>query len=169
MRRVFPQLRFAAAILLSGVLVACSYTEECPLCHRVEPNQPICAPADNIAVCFFAASNPQGDHSPEPVRDAVKDALTLPLEELRIRRYADYQMKPHQWTFEEVIGHAFAGGAMNKYGEIIDTGSKGFIEAVKQPEVIPVLEKLLADLEEGVREYKELETLRHQNEIRASP
>ena len=76
-----------------------------------------CPPDKNIAVCYFAAAHPQGDHSPEPVRDALKDALNLPLEELRTRRYADYHMEPDQWTFEEVIGSTFTGWALKNNGD----------------------------------------------------
>jgi len=168
MFRAMKSLRLFAVLILGGILVACAQSDldkkDVDLSYRVDPNQPICAPSDNIAVCFFAVTNPQGDHSPEPVRDAIKDALTLPLEELRTKRYANYQMEPNQWTFEEVIGHTFAGGAIRKNGDIISTSSEGFLEAIKQSETIPVLEKLLADFEEGVREYKELEAFRRQNE-----
>ena len=129
----------------------------------IEEGGVACGPSDNIAVCFFASAYPQGDHSPEPVRDALRDALTLSLEELRTRRYADYSMKPDQWTFEEVIGSTFTGGAKNRKGHIIGPRTKGFLEAVKQPEARPVLEKLLANCEENVLEYKDLEEFRRKN------
>jgi len=157
--------RYLLVLLIGGLLAACAQPE-CPLCARVDPTQPTCAPEDNIAVCLFAVASPQGDHSPEPVRDAIKDALTLPLEELRAKRYADYSMVPNQWTFEEVIGATFTGEAMRKNGELVGPRSAGFLEAIKQPEAIPILEKLLADFEEAVREYKELEDFRRQNETR---
>jgi hypothetical protein len=122
-----------------------------------------CDPSENIALCFFARTNAQGDHSPEPLRDAIKDALTLPLEELRTRRYADYSMTPDMWTFAEVIGSTFTGMPRLKNGNGVTSSTEGFLEAVKQPEVIPVLEKMLVDLEKAVLEYKELEEFRRQH------
>ncbi|MDR2220132.1 MAG: hypothetical protein LBE24_06080 [Methylobacillus sp.] len=113
----------------------------------------ICSPTENIAVCFFAGAVAQGDHSVKPVMDALTDALVLPLTELRTKRYANYTMVPNQWTFEEVLAGTYTSGSRMPNGNIVGPGSEGFMEAVKQPEAIPVLKKALADMVNAAREY----------------
>jgi hypothetical protein len=167
------QLRVLAVLALSGLLFACAQSQPSVETHPVgtsaDASQSVCAPKDNIAACFFAVAEPQGDHSPEPVRDAIRDALNLPLEELRAKRYANYQMEPGQWTFEEAIARSFAGGVRRENGDIVGPDSEGFTEAIKQPEAIPVLQKLLTELEKNVLEYKELEDFRRQQPAQVAP
>jgi hypothetical protein len=114
----------------------------------------VCGPSENIASCYFRGASPQGDHSPEPVLSALRDALELPLEELRARRYPNYSLEPNQWTFEEVVGATFTSGSTMANGDIVDASSAGFIEAVKQPAAISALKKALGDLEEAVRAHE---------------
>jgi hypothetical protein len=150
-------LRLFAVLILGGILVACAQSdvdkEGVDLSYRVDPNQPVCAPFDNIAVCFFRDAIFQSDGKAErrEVVRALKDALALPLEELRAKRYANAMEVPNQWTFEQLIGAYFTGGAIRKNGDVLDSGSKGFIEAVKQTEALPALEKTLAEMEDSIQ------------------
>lgn len=109
--------------------------------------QPVCGASENLAVCFFANAIPQGDSDPAPLLEALRDAINLPLEELRAKRYTDVMGEPNKWTFEQVIGSVFTGSVRRENGELNDPDTKGFIEAVKQPEALPVLKKILEDLE----------------------
>ena len=81
----------------------------------------------------------------------VKDALTLPLEELRAKRYANYQMEPNQWTFGQLLNGYYHAARRTPDGHLIHGETDGFLEAIKQPEAVPALEKALAKMEESIQ------------------
>ena len=115
----------------------------------------VCKASQNIAVCFFTSAHPQGDGEAETLRTALHDALTIPLEALRAKRYPDAEGRPDKWTFEQVIGSVFTGVAWRAVEggaevEGVDARTAGFIEAIKAPEAIPVLKQLLKELEEFI-------------------
>jgi hypothetical protein len=145
---------FFAVIIFSGIMPSCAQTAEVAR----GDGHTVCGASENIAVCFFSNAELQGGDGPAgPVRDAIKDALTLPLAQLRARRYPDYQMKPDEWTFEQIIGAYFIPNSLASDGHPISIEKPGFIEAVKQPEMIPVLEKWLAEMDEAIRQYESAE------------
>jgi hypothetical protein len=140
-------LRVFAVLILGGTLVACSK----PAAEENFDGWVVCEPSENIAVCYFRGCMIQGDASRRPVVDALKDALTLPLEELRTRRYANYQMEPEQWSFTELFGKHYTCISRMPDSRYVRADMEGFMEAFKQPEALPTLEKEIAELEESVR------------------
>ena len=156
MLRSIPRYLHIFAVLVFGSMLSAACTQPKNEYASITPGETVVCPSnENIAVCFFSAAYPQsGDASLDPLREALEDALTLPLEELRAKRYPNYRMESSQWTFVQVIGAYFSSGSRTKNGDRVDAGSDGFIEAIKQPEAIPALKKALADLEEAIRLFE---------------
>jgi len=147
MLQIMKNLRVFAVMILGGILAACSQ-------HVVESADgsgfKICDPSLNLVVCYFSDAYFQSgdvEESRREVIQALKDALVLPLEELRAKRYADYQMTPNQWTFGKLLNSYYSVGVrMN--GNLVHAENEGFLEALKQPEAIPALKKAITKLEE---------------------
>jgi hypothetical protein len=142
-------LRFFAVLIFGGILSACtqpSFYEGAEKEWRA-----VCNPAGNIAVCYFAGATFQSgdvEGSRLIVTQALRDALNLPLEELRTKRYPNYQLEPNQWTFERLLDAYYTSSSGMADGDKVEASTEGFIEAVKQPEAIPALKKAIAKLEE---------------------
>jgi hypothetical protein len=113
---IFPAIAYYALKIMMKGFFAFSLAACCLAACADSSRRGDGVPKDNIAVRLFAAASIQGDQSPEPVRDAIRDALNLPLAQLRAKRYADYQMKPGQWTFQEVIARHYTGPAARENG-----------------------------------------------------
>jgi len=142
------QLRFFAFLILGGISVACSQ----PTAESVGDSGPVvCAPAENIAVCYFRSGIIQGDSPTIPIYEALRDALNLPIEELRDKRYVGRMGEPNNRTFVEIFNDYFTGSARLENGNIIDARSDGFLEALKQPEARPPLKKWVDGLGEAIR------------------
>jgi hypothetical protein len=64
---------------------------------------------DNEVVLYLAQAERQSetDDQRREVRRALEDLLTLPPDQLRQRRYADYQMHPNQWTLPTLLMRHF--------------------------------------------------------------
>ena len=161
-----PQCRLAI-VLFSCVMLCAACVAQAPApavasASSVERGR-VCKASQNLAVCFFASAHPQGDGEAETLRTALHDALTVPLETLRAKRYPDAEGRPDKWTFEQVIGSVFTGvawRAVESGAEVegVGTGTAGFIEAIKAPEAIPVLKQLLKELEEFIQQYESKST-----------
>jgi hypothetical protein len=151
MPKALHNWRFLSTLLLFSLLAACSQpkSEHAPIASG---ESVICSPTENLAACYFKGALLQGDSPVEPLQDALRDAVNLPLGELRAKRYVGTMGEPNKRAFEEVMGDYFTPGSRMKNGDRIDAGSEGFIEAIKQPEGMSALKKVLADLEEGIRQ-----------------
>jgi hypothetical protein len=160
MFRFVPQLRSLAVLLLGGLLVACA-AQRIP----IDDGAYVCGPTENIAVCFFKGSGIQGDSPTKPIYEALRDGLTLPLEELRAKRYIGSRGEPNKRTFMEMLCDYYTTWAQMPNGDRVSPRSEGFMEAVTQPETKPTLKKLVDGLEEALTkgEYWDWDGL-HSNE-----
>jgi len=148
LRSVSQYLRVFAVLVFSSMLLACSK----PATDNAEDSgDVVCAPSENIAACFFRGGLIQGDSPTIPIYEALKDALTLPLEELRAKRYVGRMGEPSNRTFEEIFNDYFTGGPRLGDGSYISATTEGFLEAIKQPEARPALKALVDGLEEAIR------------------
>jgi hypothetical protein len=149
--------RFFAALILGGIVVACTQP-------RVEEEKivypewvKVCPPGENIAVCFFDNAQYQGEDYGEPykrpvnrLKDAIRDALTLPLEGLKAKRYSDDLGFGGQWSLHKLFNAHFISDSSAQ------PEHEGFYEALKQPDAIHTLESWLEYFEEAAIYYEKL-------------
>ena len=107
----------------------------------------------NLFARYFADMDLQVETEDQmrEIRRALNDALTLPLDEFRAQRYANYRMEPNSWTFGELLQAYFAGVPLSS----VDVESDAFYEDTKKPAAIPVLKHLLNRIDWSLREEEE--------------
>ena len=165
-----PFLRFVQVFALCGMLSACVTTKNPNTatgdevwcgpsengyigCFHAAKGAPICPNEYNLVQCFFSDAEFQsgGDEKrPRELQRAFKDALELPIEELRKPRYSDYQWNPNQWTFDQLIGKHFVSGALIRGYGYAPHDTDGFYVALKLPESATVLKDWIQRLEESI-------------------
>jgi len=152
-RSTVQRLRVFAIVALCGFFYACAHQQPANVVTEEEP--PPCPATENYVVCYFTHADIQGetDDQMREVRRALMDALELTIEELRKPRYADYTLKPNQWTFAEIIGSYFLcwgrierSGSPPEIGRLRTHENEEFYEALKAPEVAPVLKDWIEKL-----------------------
>ncbi len=140
-RSVLQYLRIFAVFVFGGLLFACAQAQTAP----AKGEKGNAAPA-NLVVRYFSDADLQAETRQQlrEIRRALNDALTLPVAELRKRRYADYTMAPDRWTFGKLVGSYFMST------QPVDPESKKFYEDSKKPEATEVLKRRLAEVEEAI-------------------
>jgi len=91
-------LKSGLKLALALFMVFCLMTE----CHARQAEE-------NSVVSFFDGAELQIE-TPDQVQElqrALQDMLELPEDELRERRYADYQMNEGKWTLAEILSAYF--------------------------------------------------------------
>lgn len=163
-------LRIAAVLACCGVLSACAHNK--PACTTVASEDEIaCLPQSdgtldcsrvpkgtkcpieyNVMQCFFLDTHLHGEMKAQfrELRRALKEALELPIEELQTPRYADSKGEPKKRTFGEIVSDHFCCGAVASGFGIVGTDTVGFYPSLKLPESIPILERLLKEVEERI-------------------
>lgn len=171
-RHASQYLRFAAILAASVMLSACAHhkpgcatvaggdeiwcapTDQGDMwCFRAPKGAPICPIEYNIVQCFFYDVHFQGAESDAQrleVKRALTDALELPIEELREKRYADFRMEPNKWTLDRIISTYFMGRALIRGHGYVSSGYKGFYPALKLPETEPVLRHWIGVVEKSI-------------------
>jgi len=115
-----------------------------------------CSRNSNVFTCFFHDYDNVSLKLEElkELRQALQDALALPIEELEKRRYADY-MTVQNPTVVDIIERSFRSWSkIRAYGSV-SRETPGFLQSLKLPESVPLLQKLLAEVEEDVRRCEE--------------
>jgi len=150
-RLVSWYLRFFTVLVFGSVLFACTGQPIAESEHYHAPGDVVCEPTENLVVCFFSSAVFQAEAKDQKreIRRALMDALELPVEELRKPRYADYQMRPDQWTFSQLLDGYFNSISRIK-GRRVMTEWDEFHEALKTPEAIPVLKHWIETVEEAI-------------------
>lgn len=98
--------------------------------------------SENLVVRFFADAELQVETRQQlrEIQRALNDALTLPVAELRARRYADYTMTADRWTFGMLISAYFLSE------QPINPELDEFYADSKQPEAAEVLAHWLSEV-----------------------
>jgi len=122
-------------------------------CFRAEKGSKICPVEYNVAQCFFYEADTQLEtkHQARVLLQALRDALELPIEELKKPRYADYSGNPNQGTLIDVFDNHYVPFALIRgYGRV-STGTDGFLPALKLPETIPAIKERIRAAEESMK------------------
>jgi hypothetical protein len=142
-RTVLQNLRIFIVFAFGGLLLACAQAQTVPAAAKGEKRN---VTSENLVVRYFADADLQAETRQQlrEIRRALEDALTLPIAELRIRRYADYTMTVDRWTFGKLIGSYFMSA------QPMDTESENFYEDSKKPEAVATLKRRLTEVEEAI-------------------
>jgi hypothetical protein len=104
------------------------------------------ATEQNLVVLYFMDADLQAETRAQlrEVKRALDDMLTQPVSTLRANRYADYMMKPGQWTLGMLLNAYF----MSVYPQ--ETDSLKFYEDSKKPEAIIILKEKMMEVEKSI-------------------
>jgi hypothetical protein len=141
-RSVLQALRTFTAIVSIGLSFACAQAQTAPAVEEEKAG----TASMNLVVRYFSDADLQAETQQQlrEIRQALNDAITLPVAELCVRRYANYMMTPDRWAFGKLIGSYFLSTAP------IDPESKEFCEDSKKPEAATVLKRRLAEVDEAI-------------------
>ena len=172
---VTQYLRTFAGFSLCFLLFACATSQEVPdrlstatvidrdeqwcapdeghqACFPASRDSIVCPADNNVVQCFFFDSVLQIE-TKRQIRDlvsALKDALELPIEELRKPRYANSSGELNKLTADQIIGSYYCCGTlMRGWGRILSS-TQGFYLALKFPENVPLLKQKLKEAEEAL-------------------
>ncbi|MCL2644442.1 MAG: hypothetical protein FWD51_03175 [Betaproteobacteria bacterium] len=172
-RPLTQYLRVAAILAVSGLLSACCsiHPHEKALargdevwcspdlkdgemgCFNAPKGVPICPIELNVVQCYFYDYDGLGVLTQEQrkvLRQALQDALTLPLEELEKKRYPGDKLFPNS-TVVEIIGRNFGANSVIRGWGYVGYHTDGFLPALKSPKSTPSLKKALEEVEEAIR------------------
>jgi hypothetical protein len=118
-------------------------------CFHASKGSIVCPTNFNVVQCLFLDAHLQIETKDQirELRRAITDALELPTEELRKRRYANYYMEPDKWTFEEILYAYFGGWALVRGVGHLSSPNVGFYPALEQPESVLLLKRRLKEVE----------------------
>jgi len=178
-RPISQYLRVLAVLAFSGLLPGCAHHDSaCSSrvpdggmlwcapnddgdlgCFRAGKGEYICPVELNVAQCFFSgvdfdandrsALNAITVEEKIELRQALKDTLALPLDELRKKRYAGGR-PDQQLTAAEIIDASFDSHALIRGYGIAGVWTTGFEASLKSPSTVPALEKALKRIEEEI-------------------
>ncbi len=91
---------------------------------------------ENVVVAFFdeAEAQMETDDQRQILMRALDDMLRLSPNELRNKRYANYQLEPGKWTLAEVLTHYYYARTPIEFPELLidDISSKNSKQAIKK-------------------------------------
>ena len=142
-------------VLSKGNEVWCSPHEKdgTMWCFHAPKGVPICPLELNVVECYFYDYDGLGVLTQEErkvLRQALQDALTLPIEELEKKRYPGDKLFPNS-TVVEIIGRNFGSNALIQGLGYVGYHTEGFLPALKSSDSIPSLKKALEEVEEAIR------------------
>jgi uncharacterized membrane protein len=105
------------------------------------------AASGNIVVSWFAGAELQTETRSQlrEIRKALNDMLALPVPQLQARRYADYQMKPDQWTLDQLLNAYFLSASGGQ--QEIDSR---FYKDIKKAQAQDILREKLREVEAAI-------------------
>ena len=130
-------------IFLFGImlLTTCAFAQT-----EIVPSDDIVKASENIVVLHFTNAELQVETKSQlrEIKKALNDLITLPVPELRTQRYADYQMRPGQWSIGQLIDAYFLSTSSQ------ETSSFEFYDDSKKEEAQKVLKQILHDVEDSI-------------------
>ena len=131
-KKHFSRKLFLAYLAICVVFCACLFA-----CHRSRPN---------TVVTFLEGAEQQWETQEQgrEIEKALNDMLTLKPDELRNRRYANYQMEPGAWSIIELLHRYFVSRGLVYLDE------SRFYQDVTDPAAKAVIRQHLQDVKESI-------------------
>ncbi len=118
-------------VLVSGIFICGCETQRVTLGPGISP-----AYSKNVIVAFFDEAELQieTDDQRQVLMQALNDMLKLYPDELRKKRYANYQLEPEKWTLAEVLSHYYYARTPIEFADLLieETTSDKSKDAIKK-------------------------------------
>jgi len=118
-------------VLISGIFISGCESQRVTLGSSISP-----AYSDNVIVAFFDEAELQIETADQEqvLIKALNDMLRLSPDELRKKRYANYQLEPEKWTLAEVLSRYYYARTPIEFADLLieETTSDKSKDAIKK-------------------------------------